>query len=148
MSEKKDSTVTSVRLDDDVNHFRETECSNFTELVNDLVREYMQTGLKRDVIHQYRIQEIQDEIDGLRKQLEHKREKLEAIEDSPDPEIEEYKEYLEEKANLYPDPNTGAIQDIADKFDKDAQTVAEDLADMFNKEVPTDNGLEYWRHKH
>lgn len=138
-----ENNTTSVSLDEDVDHYRRTECNNFSGLVNDLVRAYIQNGEQINGIRKFRKQQLKGEIQALKSELEIKTGQLENLEDSPDPEAEEYRETLKDKAQLYPDPKSGAIKDMADKFDKEPETVAEDLADMFNKEVPTDNGLEY-----
>lgn len=137
------SKTTSVRLDDDVDEWRQRECDNFSALVNTLVRQYKQGGQNEEVIRQYRKREIRAEIESLNAQVDAKESLLDELESAPDVDTENYKQELKEMTMVAPDPKTTPIQKVADKYDVPAKTVAYDLAGMHGKEVKDTHDFDY-----
>lgn len=137
------SERTTINLHDDVNDWRQRECENFSALVNTLVRQYMQGGQNEQVIREYRKRELQAERDSLEAQLTAKEELIEEIESAPSIEAENYQEELEQMSMVAPDPSNSPIRQVAEEYGKNPRTVAEDLADMHNKEVTDQHDFDY-----
>lgn len=142
MSENDDN-ITTVNLWDDVNKWRVEECGNFSDIVNRLVRSYIQGGERKDAIQEFRKQEIEGDIKSLTAQLNAKREMLEELKDQDDPKTQAYWDRLEQNKMLSADPENSKIQSIAEEFNKDAVEVAEDLADEYGKEVKQNDEYTY-----
>lgn len=136
-------SVTTVRLDGDVNEWRQRECDNFSALVNTLVRQYMQGGQNEQVIREYRKRELEAERQSLEAQLQAKEELIEELEAAPSIDAENYQAELQDMSMVAPDPTNGPVKRVAKEYDKDAQTVAEDLAEMHNKEVSDSHDFDY-----
>ncbi len=62
MSERNTTTIT---LDEEIDEWRQRECNNFSALVNDLVKQYIEGGQQTDLIRKYRKREIEAEIEML-----------------------------------------------------------------------------------
>ena len=60
-----DRNTTTITLDEEIDEWRQRECNNFSALVNDLVKQYIEGGQQTDLIRQYRKREIEAEIEML-----------------------------------------------------------------------------------
>lgn len=135
--------VTSIRLDEDVDEWRQRECDNFTALVNTLVRQYMQGGQNEQVIREYRKREVKAEAQSLEARAKAKWEMYDDLDSADGIEAENYQEELANMGMVAPDPDNPPIQDLAKEYDKDAQAVAEDIAEMYDKEVKDEHEFDY-----
>lgn len=135
--------VTSVRLNEEVDEWRKRECDNFSALVNRLVTQYKDGGQDESVIRNYREQEIEAKMKEAKTMYEIQKEMLEDIRAAPSIDAENYQTELEDMGMVAPNPDNPPIQQLADEYDKDAQTVAEDIAEMYDKEVKDEHEFDY-----
>lgn len=79
VSVSNEYNVTSFSADDDVKTYLERDSINASGLVNDLVRMHMNGGGDSKQMREFRIQQLQSEIESLESKLENKREQLDRL---------------------------------------------------------------------
>ena len=113
---------TSLSLDPEVAQFLKQEHVNASGLVNQLVKQHMNGGAGEDIIRQFRIQQLESELDQIQSQEEQKRQELQKLREIDQEKEEERHNALEQvrpKIEKIPEesrsPDNPAVQTQADK---------------------------------
>lgn len=122
---------TSLSLDPSVAQFLKQNHVNASGLVNKLVQQYMNGGAGEDIIREFRIQQLESEVDELQSREEQKRQELQKLKSIDSKKTEEQEVALEEAKETLSstprDPDNIAIQTKADELDITPEELVEEL---------------------
>jgi hypothetical protein len=123
---------TSLTLDPEVANFLRQDHVNASGLVNKLVQQHMNGGAGEDLIREFRIQQLESELNQIQTQEEQKRKELEKLQEIDSEKSQEQREALEEAKEALKhtprDPENPAIKKQADKLGMDPEDLVDELA--------------------
>jgi cell division FtsZ-interacting protein ZapD len=118
-------------LDPEVNEFLQQDHVNASGLVNKLVKQHMNGGADEDILREFRIQQLESELNQIESQQEQKRKELEKLRQIDQNKSEEQQQQLEEArdelAETPKDPENPAIQNWAEKLGLTAAELIDEL---------------------
>lgn len=125
---------TSLSLDPDVAQFLKQDHVNASGLVNKLVKQHMNGGAGEDIIREFRMNQLESELNQLQSQEEQKRkelEKLRELEREKKLELEEELTDARDAIEALPDdrahPDNEAVKVQAEKVDMDPSELLREL---------------------
>lgn len=113
---------TSLSLDPEVAEYLRQDHVNASGLVNSLVEKHMNGGASEDMIREFRIRQVESELNNLEEQAQRKEEeldKLKEIDEERQDEISEIIEEAQKALSRIPNPTVDntAVQNWAEKCD-------------------------------
>jgi len=139
----------SATVDDDVYEFLQQDHINISGLVNQCLKQYMDTGGDVSAVRDLRIQQLMDEADEYNTLAEKKRKQAKELQEAYD-KVEEQsedkrREKIIEKAETIPaDPNNPFVIDHAENLGLTPEELAREIAEEYDKEYNpfADTGLD------
>lgn len=134
----------SATVDDDVYEFVQQDHINTSGLVNQCLKQYMNTGGDVSAVRDLRIQQLMDEAEEYDTLAEKKREQAEELQEAyeraeAEDAEERQQEVIDNAENIPADPAHPHFAD-ADGVDMTAEELAKTAAEEYNKEYdPYDN---------
>lgn len=124
---------TSLSLDPEVADYLRQDHVNASGLVNNLVKKHMAGGVSQDVIREFRIQQVEselDEIEGKRERKEAELRKLKEInEDKRDLKQSKLDEAREALKDTPKDPENPAVENWAEEVGVSPSQLVEELSE-------------------
>ncbi len=122
---------TSLSLDPEVAQFLKQDHVNASGLVNKLVKQHMNGGAGEDLIREFRIQQLESELNQIQTREEQKREELQKLKEIDSEKTQEQKEALEEAKEALSttprDPENPAIQTKAEELGMSPEELVDEL---------------------
>lgn len=122
---------TSLSLDPEVAQFLQQDHVNASGLVNKLVKQYMGGGAGEDMIRQFRIEQLEGELNELQAQEEQKRKQLQQLKEVSQQKTEEQKQALEEAKDALQgtpkEPDNPAIKNWASDLGMSPEELIDEL---------------------
>ena len=123
---------TSLSLDPEVADYLSQEHVNASGLVNSLVKKHMNGGASEDMIRQFRIKQVQSELESIESQAQQKREELEKLQEIDEERQEEQQQKIkdaEEALSRIPNltVDNPAVETWAEKCDMEPSELLDEV---------------------